>query len=154
MVGQSVTSRRKRNVAGTMAKRPPRTAAATTFDDIREIAHALPGVVDGTSYGTPALKVGGKLFARLHQGMDCVVLRTDLLDREILMQSAPDTFFITDHYRDYPWILLRLGVVEKRVLPELIERAWRLVASKTQVKKYDSVGQRADCVSGSERGRG
>jgi hypothetical protein len=109
----------------------------TSFDDIREIAHRLPGVVDGSSYGTPALKVGGKLLARLHQSMDCVVLRSDLLDREILLQSAPDAFFITDHYRDYPWILVRLGVVEKRALPDLIERAWRLVASKTLIKKYD-----------------
>jgi hypothetical protein len=116
----------------------PKTTSLASFDDIRDIAHALPGVVDGTSYGTPALKVGGKLFARLHQSMDCVVLRTELLDREILLQSAPDAFFITDHYRDYPWILLRLGVVEKLVLPELIERAWRLVASKTLIKKLES----------------
>ena len=106
----------------------------TSFDDIRKIAHALPGVVDGTSYGTPALKVGGKLFARLHQSMECVVLRCELLDREILMQSAPDAFFIADHYCDHPWILLRLGAVEKRALPDLIERAWRLVASKTLIK--------------------
>jgi hypothetical protein len=116
----------------------PRTTDLTTFDDIREIAHALPGVVHGTSYGTPALKVGGKLIARLHQSMDCVVLRSDLPDREILMQSAPDAFFITDHYRDYPWILVRLAVVEKSALPDLIERAWRLVASKTLVKKYEN----------------
>jgi hypothetical protein len=97
----------------------------------------LPGVVDGTSYGTAALKVGGKLFARQHQSRDCVVLRIELLDREILMQSAPEAFFITDHYRDYPWILLRFGVVEKRALPDLIERAWRLVASRTLVKKLE-----------------
>jgi hypothetical protein len=110
----------------------------SSFDEIREIALVLPGVADSTSYGTPALKVGGKLFARQHQSMDCVVLRIELLDREILMQSAPNAFFITDHYRDYPWILLRLGEVDKRVLPELIERAWRLVASKTLVRKLDN----------------
>lgn len=121
-----------------MSRHAPGTAGSTTFDNIREIAQALPGVVDGTSYGTPALKVGGKLIARLHQSMDCLVLRSDLLDREILMQSAPDAFFITDHYRDYPWILVRLGVVEKSALPDLIERAWRLVASKTLVKKYEN----------------
>ena len=123
---------------GAKLARAPKRTALTTFDDIREIAHALPGVVDGTSYGTPALKVGGKLIARLHQSMDSVVLRSDLLDREILMQSAPDAFFITDHYRDYPWILVRLGVVEKGALPDLIERAWRLVASNALVKRYDS----------------
>jgi hypothetical protein len=109
----------------------------TTFGDVRKIALALPGVAEGTSYGTPALKVGGKLIARVHQNMDCLVLRTDFMGREILMQSAPDAFFITDHYRDYPWILVRFAVVEKQALPDLIERAWRLVASKTLTKKYD-----------------
>ena len=105
---------------------------------MREAAHALPGVDDGTSYGTPALKVRGKLLARLHQSMDCLVLRADHLDRQILMQSAPDTFFITDHYRDYPWILVRFSAVEKSALPDLIERAWRLVAPKALVTKHDA----------------
>ncbi|HSZ07937.1 MAG TPA: MmcQ/YjbR family DNA-binding protein [Steroidobacteraceae bacterium] len=132
-----MTTRRKRGTPAKVSRGAAGTTAPTNFDDVREIAHALPGVVDGTSYGTPALKVGGKLIARVHQNMDCLVLRTDLLGREILMQSAPDAFFITDHYRDYPWILVRFGVVEKRALPDLIERAWRLVASKTLVKKYD-----------------
>ena len=138
MATRPVTRQRKRGVSVARSRRAPAATALTSFDDIRKIAHALPGVVDGTSYGTPALKVGGKLFARLHQSMDCVVLRCEILDREILMQSAPDAFFITDHYRDYPWILLRIGVVEKRVLPELIERAWRLVASKTLIKKQNN----------------
>ena len=138
MATRPVTRQRKRGVSVARSRRAPAATALTSFDDIRKIAHALPGVVDGTSYGTPALKVGGKLFARLHQSIDCVVLRCEILDREILMQSAPDAFFITDHYRDYPWILLRIGVVEKRVLPELIERAWRLVASKTLIKKQNN----------------
>jgi hypothetical protein len=123
------------------SKSPRRTVAkpaAATFDDVRKIALVLPGVTDGTSYGTPALKVSGKLMARVHQDMDCLVLRTDFMGREILLQSAPDAFFITDHYRDYPWILVRFASVEKRALPDLIERAWRLVASKTLTKKYDS----------------
>jgi hypothetical protein len=133
-----VSTRQKRGAPAKLSRAAAGTTAPTNFDDVREIAHALPGVVDGTSYGTPALKVGGKLIARVHQNMDCLVLRTDLLGREILMQSAPDAFFITDHYRDYPWILVRFGVVEKRALPDLIERAWRLVASKALVRKYDS----------------
>jgi hypothetical protein len=137
MTRRPVSSQKKRKLPGPRARSATITALKS-FDDIREVAHALPGVVDGTSYGTSALKVGGKLFARLHQSGDCVVLRCELLDREILMQSAPDAFFITDHYRDYPWILLRLGVVEKSALPDLIERAWRLVASKSLIKKLES----------------
>ena len=138
MASRRKTTRRQRS--STVSARKPRGAAvaqAFTFEDVRKIAHALPGVQDGTSYGTRALKVSGKLFARLHQDMDCLVLRINMLDREILMQSAPEIFFITDHYRNYPWILVRFAAVDERALVELIERAWRLVAPKTVVKKYD-----------------
>jgi hypothetical protein len=94
-------------------------------------------VEDGTSYGTAALKVRGKLLARVHQTMDCLVLRVDFLDRQILLQSAPEAFFITDHYRDYPWVLVRFSAVLEAALPDLIERAWRLVAPRALVAKYD-----------------
>lgn len=131
-------SQRFRAAPTRRARGATETAAPISFEQIRKIAHALPGVEDGTSYGTPALKVRGKLLARLHQTIDCLVLRTDFLDRQILMQSAPDVFFITDHYRDYPWVLMRFSAVENGALPDLIERAWRLVAPKSMVTKYDS----------------
>jgi hypothetical protein len=111
---------------------------AVTFEQVRRVAHAFPGIEDSTSYGTPAIKVRGKLLARVHQSGECFVLRTDLLDREILLQSDPNVFFITDHYRDYPWILVRFSAVDPSVLPDLIERAWRLVAPRTLTAKYDS----------------
>src|SRR5580700_7296509 len=109
---------------------------AVTFEQVRLAAHVFPGVEDSTSYGTPALKVRGKLLARVHQNGECFVLRANLLDREILMQSDPKVFFITDHYRDYPWILVRFSAVDPRALSDLIERAWRLVAPKSLVATY------------------
>jgi hypothetical protein len=111
---------------------------AVTFEQVRMVARAFPGIEDSTSYGTPALKVRGKLLARVHQSGECLVLRADLLDREILMQSDPQVFFVTDHYRDYPWILVRFSAVDPGALPDLIERSWRLVAPKSLVAKYDS----------------
>src|SRR5690242_2169663 len=101
------------------------------FDNVRAVAHALPGVEDGTSYGTPALKVRGKLFARLHQDGDCFVLRASEHDRTILMNAEPGTFFITEHYRRSPWVLVRLATVGRKALPDLLERAWSLVAPKS-----------------------
>src|SRR5450631_1230707 len=109
-----------------------------TFEHARLAAQAFPGVDDSTSYGTPALKVRGKLLARLHQSGECLVLRVDLLDREILLQSDSQVFYITDHYRDYPWVLVRFSAVDAGALPDLIERAWRLVAPKSLVAKYDA----------------
>jgi hypothetical protein len=114
-----------------------RSTAPVTFDYVRKIAHTLPQVEDGTSYGTPALKVRGKLMVRLHPDLDCFVLRTDLLEREMLLQSAPEVFFITDHYRDHPWILVRFATINRQALPGLLESAWRLVAPKTLVVKFE-----------------
>lgn len=113
-------------------------ASGVTFEQVRSVALTFPGVEDGTSYGTPALKVRGKLLARVHQSLDCLVLRADFLDRQILMQAAPGAFFITDHYRDYPWVLMRFSAVTVRELPDLIGRAWRLVAPKALVSRYDA----------------
>lgn len=119
-------------------KGPLAAATGATFEQVRAAGHALPGVEDSTSYGTPALKVRGKLLARLHPSRECLVLRADLLDREILLQSDPRVFFITDHYRDYPWILVRFANVDPNALPELIERSWRLVAPKSLVSRHDA----------------
>jgi hypothetical protein len=111
--------------------------AQVTFDDVRATAHVLPGTEDSTSYGTPALKVRGKLLARLHQSGECFVLRASVLDRQILMQMNPAAFFVTDHYRGYPWVLVRFSAVQRNMLPELLERAWRMVAPKTLVARRD-----------------
>ncbi len=101
-----------------------------TYDTVRELARRLPEVDESTSYGTPALKVRGKMFVRLKEDGDTIVLRTDSFEREHLLSTAPEIFFITDHYRDYPWVLVRLSTVDVAQLRELLEDAWRRVAPR------------------------
>src|SRR5216683_7084353 len=74
-----------------------------TFDTVRQIAQTLPGAEESTSYGTPAWKVKGKLFARQHQDGESLVISVDFDQREMLMAEQPETFYITDHYLNYPW---------------------------------------------------
>ena len=100
--------------------------------------HSLRSVGEGTSYGTAALKVRGKLFVRLKEDGDTIVLRTDSFERDHLLATAPATFFITDHYRDYPWVLVRLATVRTELLRELLEDAWRRVAPKKVVTEWDA----------------
>ena len=99
--------------------------------------HSLRSVGEGTSYGTAALKVRGKLFVRLKEDGDTIVLRTDSFERDHLLATAPATFFITDHYRDYPWVLVRLATVRTELLRELLEDAWRHVAPKKIVTEWN-----------------
>jgi hypothetical protein len=104
---------------------------AVTFKDVRGIALALKNVAESTSYGTPAFKAGGKLLARLREDGDSLVVGTTFEEREELMAADPETYYITDHYLNYPWVLVRLSRVHPDALRDLLGRAWRL-ASKAK----------------------
>jgi hypothetical protein len=110
------------------ARRQAPKAQPITFETVRQIAGALPGAEESTSYGTPAFKVCGKLFVRLHQTGESLVVRIDETERAMRMRADPETYFITDHYLGYPWILVRLSSVSQDDLAELLEQAWRLSA--------------------------
>jgi hypothetical protein len=56
--------------------------------------------------------------------------RIDLDARDALMRSDPETFYITDHYAAYPWVLVRLPRVERAMLATLLEEAFRTVVPK------------------------
>ena len=66
-----------------------------TWETIRQLVVSLPGIEESTSYGTPALKVNRKLFARLHQDGENVVVRIEKKDRATLMRANP-AFHVTD----------------------------------------------------------
>jgi hypothetical protein len=108
-----------------------------TFDYVRRIALALPEVEEGTSYGTPAFKVKGKFLSRLKEDGETLVVKIDFDERDILMAANPETFYITDHYRGYPAVLVRLATVDPDDLRELFEGGWRLVAPKRLVAARD-----------------
>jgi hypothetical protein len=110
-----------------------------TWDDVVAIGTALPGVEVTTAYGTPALKVKGKFMCRLRTDPDALVVRViDVEDREALLQGKPRVFFSTAHYDGHPYVLVRLNLVGKRQLAELLEDAWRLRAPKRTVAAYDA----------------
>ena len=98
------------------------------FDGALTLARGLPGVEEGTSYGTRALKVRKKLIARLREDGDSLVVKIEIDARDGLIEQAPGTFYITDHYRDHPWILVRLSKVEEGQLWALLEQAWTMTA--------------------------
>ena len=105
-----------------------------TFDIVRELAGELPETEESTSYGTPAFKRKGKLFLRLWEDNETLVVRTEIDQRESMITEEPDVYFLTDHYLNYPWILVRLSQIRKDALKDLIVQAWTLTG-KTKPKK-------------------
>lgn len=101
-----------------------------TYDDVRAIALELPDVEEGITYGTAAVKVRGKLFIRLKGDGETIVLRTQPIERDHLVRDQAKILYITDHYRDYPWVLVRLDKILRPLSKELIEGAYRRVSPR------------------------
>ena len=105
-----------------------------TYDDVRKIALAWTEVEDGTSYGTPALKVRKKMLVRLKEDGDSLVMPGVPPDeRDMLVESQPPVFYLTDHYKDYPMVLIRLSKTKRATVEPLLRRQWRALASKKAV---------------------
>jgi hypothetical protein len=120
--------------------RPMPAAIAKSYERYLKVALALPGTEASTSYGTPAVKVRGKILSRWRtEAEGALAIRCDFLDRQILLQAQPDVFFLTDHYFNYPMILMRIEKVSRDVLMDVAERAWRLVAHARLMKQRDAV---------------
>lgn len=110
---------------------------------LRRLALALPDVEEGTAYGTPAWRVRKKLFARLREDGKTMAVRVERGERELLMGAAPAVFFITDHYRAYAWVLVRLAAIPEDELAEVLEDSWRRAAPKRLVQERDEQTRRS-----------
>jgi hypothetical protein len=106
---------------GTLGSAMP--ARKLTLPAIRRVALSLPDVEEGTSYGTPAFRCKKKLIARLHQDGTSLVLKVGDATRDHLLQADPGTFFVTDHYRGYPYVLAHLDRLSAADLRKLLQRA-------------------------------
>ncbi|HYL65209.1 MAG TPA: MmcQ/YjbR family DNA-binding protein [Candidatus Methylomirabilis sp.] len=108
---------------------------AITFDTVREIGLALPGVEEGTAYRSPALKVRGKLLACVpaHRSAEpgSLAVCLDLNDRAELLAGAPGTYYVTDHYVPYKFVLVRLSQISPDELRDLLGMAYKFVTHKT-----------------------
>jgi hypothetical protein len=104
-----------------------------SFDTVRKIGLALPGVEEVTAYGLPALKVRGKLLACVptHRSAEpgSLVVRVGFDDRAELLAAAPDVYYVIDHYLDYSAVLVRLSRVTPDVLRDLLGMAHKFVTA-------------------------
>jgi hypothetical protein len=114
----------------------PTGALKRRYQSLCKLASKYPGVEFSTSYGTPSIKVKGRILGRLRtEAEGAFAIRCDFLDRQILLQAHPQAFFVTDHYLNYPMVLVRLDKVERTELADLVERAWRMLATPTLINR-------------------
>jgi hypothetical protein len=105
------------------------------FNTVRNIALAFPGVAESTAYGSPALKVHGKLLACIAVNRSAepgsIMVRVDFDDRAELLAADPEVYYLTDHYAPYNAVLVRLSRVNPDVLRDLLGIAYKFVTGAT-----------------------
>jgi hypothetical protein len=118
----------------------------TDFDVVREIALVLPDVEESTIHGVPSLKVRGRLLTcpAIHRSAEpnTLAVRIDFDQRAELMAAEPSIYYVTDHYMNYPTVLVRLGQIDRNSLRDLLGMAWRFVSSKTKARRRRVGSQR------------
>jgi hypothetical protein len=120
------------------ARREPAEGTVTmNLDEVRRMALAFPGAEESTSYGTCSFRVRRTLFARLRDDGESLVLKCNLFERQYLLDDFPDVFFLLEHYRDYPIVLVRIAAVTPEMLRERMEASWRIVAPRKLITELE-----------------
>src|SRR6266850_8554922 len=98
--------------------------------DARRLLLDLPNVVEGRSYGMPSFLLNGRFLARFRDENTVLVLQLATIgERDVLMELDPGAFFFTEHYRNYPAVLVRLTEVALPLLSDVVMDAWRHVSA-------------------------
>ena len=109
-----------------------------TFKSVESIGRTLPDVEVTTTWGMPALKVRGRMFVcgASHKSAEpnTLVVMMDFADRDALLEDDPDTYYLKEHYVNYPCVLVRLSRVHADALRDLVSGAHRFVSAKARRK--------------------
>ena len=123
-----------------MAARKRKAAKrGVSWAQLRKLALALPRVAEGSSYGTPAFRVGKKFFLRLREDGETLVVKVPEPLRDALLEADGEkVFFTTDHYRGHASVLVSLPRVASADLQQVLEEGWRELAPKAVVAAWDA----------------
>lgn len=103
-----------------------------SWDDVVAFASALPDVEMAPFYGTPCPKVNGKAFVSPGRETGSFHVMCPHEEKEVLLETDPDSFWQTPHYEGWPGLLVRFGSSDVERIANVIRRAWWDRARKAQ----------------------
>ncbi|HEY2070409.1 MAG TPA: hypothetical protein VGG48_12705 [Rhizomicrobium sp.] len=132
--------------------------SGVTPAQMKKIALSFPEANEKPSYGRPAYFIAKKFFTRLRAEDNSIVMIVDGIDsRDMMLELDPKTYHITDHYKDYPAVLVRMERITPDELKLMLERRWRHIAPKKLIKEIDekqTLSSPASARSSRVRGKG
>jgi hypothetical protein len=105
----------------------------TDWDEVVAYALTLPDTRLESFYGKPCPKLNGKaLLSPGHEPGSCALFVQDMAEKQMLIETDPDTFWETPHYAAYPMVLARYGTPARERIALYIRRRWWDLARKPQ----------------------
>ena len=127
-------------------------ATRTDFTAVEAIGRTLPDVEVTTAWGSPALKVRGRMFVCIasHKSAEpnTLVVMMDFEDRDALLEDDPATYYLKEHYVNYPCVLVRMSHIRKDALRDLVIGAHRFMSAKTRSRSSSGSRRRGSRASG------
>ena len=107
------------------------------FTVVKQIGLAMPDVEASIRYdGSEVLKAGGSFMAGIATDesaeADTLVVRCDYDDRQLLLEDAPETYYLTEYYAKYPLVLVRLSEVTEDALRDLLSVSRKMALEKAR----------------------
>lgn len=141
-----------------MKKSAKKSAKGVTATELKKIALSFPEANEKPSYGKPSYFIAKKFFTRLRKEDNSLVVVVDGMDqRDMMLELDPATYHITDHYKDYPAVLVRMERITPDELRTMLERRWRKIAPKKLLKDVEiqpNLSSPASARHGRARGKG
>ena len=123
-----------------------------TLDDVAELAHELPDVVEGERHGNRTWSVGEKVFAWERSfskadlkrfgdatppdGAILAVRVEDLGEKEAVLAEQHDGFFTIPHFNGFPAVLIQLRRAGREAVHDALVDGWLARAPRTIVEQY------------------
>lgn len=98
--------------------------------EAHKIMLSIPGTDERLWFNEPSVFIHDRFLAKTHKKEDAVTLQVGSMEmRDMMLEAEPRLFYITDHYRKFPFVLIRLSALTKTVLKDmLVGRAAQLAA--------------------------
>lgn len=101
-----------------------------TKAEARKVMLAIPGTDERPWFNQPSVFIHDRFLAKTHHKEDAVTLQVGSMEmRDMMLEAEPKLFYITDHYRKFPFVPVRLSALTAKTLKGLlVGRAAQLAA--------------------------
>jgi hypothetical protein len=115
-----------------------------TRAEARKIALAVSGASEGPYFGKPANFVAEKFLTRVHTKEEAMVLAIGSMEmRDVMLEAEPKLFYITDHYKNFPYLLARLSKLDRKTLQDLLNARLLQIEAKAKKKRVATPRKKA-----------